>query len=169
MKKATFLLTLLLFVLSACSGSSSGINKNGISVPQDVEMSAQQFESFFNGSAYSAYVVEDYTSQFAEELGYPIKSYIIADNEENQITFEFMIFETEDTAKECYGKYAVEMDGDITADTITTEETNEDHAKYVFSDQKYRSITRIGKTIVMVAAEEDQGESVQNILLDMGY
>lgn len=173
MKKAfnyilTFLIIAVLFVFTACSAGGT-INEDGISVPNDVEITADQFNEFFTASKYASYEVEDYSTQFIEELEYPITSYIIADSVEDEITVELMIFETESTAKECYGNYAVEMDAEITADTVTVEETNEAHAKYVFSDEKYRSITRIGKTIVMVASTEAKGEQVQNLLLEMGY
>ena len=163
-----FLFTVSLFAVSACSAGGT-MNDDGISVPNDIEITAEQFNEFFDAEKYSDYTVEDYSTQFIEELEYPIISYIIADNVQDEITIELMVFETEDTAKKCYGNYAVEMDGEITADTVTAEETNEDHAKYVFSDKKYRSITRIGKTIVMVASVEEKGEQVQKILLEMGY
>ncbi len=164
----TFLIIALLCIFTACSAGGT-INADGISVPNDVEITAEQFNEFFAAEKYSSYELEDYSTQFIEELEYPITSYIIADCVEDEITVELMVFETEDTAKECYGNYAVEMDGEITAETVTAEETNEDHAKYVFSDQKYRSITRIGKTIVMVASTEEKGEQVQKLLLEMGY
>lgn len=164
----TFLIIALLCAFTACSAGGT-INDEGISVPNDIEITAEQFNDFFAAEKYSSYELEDYSTQFIEELEYPITSYIIADSEEDEITVELMIFETENTAKECYGNYAVEMDAEITADTVTVEETNEDHAKYVFSEQKYRSITRIGKTIVMVASTEEKGEQVQKLLLEMGY
>ena len=162
-------IVILSLILSACSSSGGKINKDGISVPNDVELTAEQFKDFFDNEKFADFSVDDYTSQFVEELEYPITSYLIANSEEAEITIEFMIFEDEKTAKECYVNYACDMDAEITPDTITAEETNEDHAKYVFSEEKYRSITRIGKSVLMVASIADNGEQIQQILLELGY